>query len=268
MRVSYWNISLTIDKILFERMFKNTSYSFSMSYCPHLQPLYNRSRNAQWIFIKFVISEFYWTLSTRYSFPQNRTLLTDIANGYYWRTLLTDMTDGHCWRTWLTYIVDGHCWRTLLTDMTDGHCWRTWLTYIDDGHCWQALLTGMTDGHWWRKLYTFYFLFIIQPTNAQIILNTVSIWIRGSYMFRHSICHLHGAHSVALLNYIYIYNTTRHTVRYKFSMYRASTAATPTHRVYIYGHQTNLHFITLYNFNVFNVFKNIILITAVIIYVM
>ena len=39
-----------------------------------------------------------------------------------------------------------------------------------------------------------YLLFIIQPTNAQIILNIISVWITGSYMFRHSICHLQGVY--------------------------------------------------------------------------
>ena len=40
---------------------------------------------------------------------------------------------------------------------------------------------------------------IIQPTNVQIILNVISMRIAGSYMFRHSICHLQRAYSVILL---------------------------------------------------------------------
>ena len=51
------------------------------------------------------------------------------------------------------------------------------------------------------------FLFIIQPTNGQIILNIISIWITGSYMFRHTIRHLQAAYSVTLPNYIYKYSS-------------------------------------------------------------
>jgi hypothetical protein len=83
--------------------------------------IYNCSRTVQWIFMKFGITEFYWTSSTRCSFRQNRTLLTDMTDRYYWRTLLTDMTDRYCWRALLTDIADTHCWRALLTDIADGN---------------------------------------------------------------------------------------------------------------------------------------------------
>jgi hypothetical protein len=55
-------------------------------------------------------------------------------------------------------------------------------------------------------------LSIIQPTSAQIILNTISIRITGSYMFRHSISHRQRGYSVTLLNYIYKYFYCRNRV--------------------------------------------------------
>ena len=39
---------------------------------------------------------------------------------------------------------------------------------------------------------------MIRPTKAQIILNIISIWIIGPYMFRHSVCHLQEANSITL----------------------------------------------------------------------